>query len=108
MSERKIADFPAIPCPSCGATISKPKEWGMKEYGLVWYYCKKCKNWTTQSLKSTEELKTTTTKIIKKCYNPGCNTNQCNGKDVTIKSGCMTATAIADECRNCPSWSGWE
>lgn len=42
------------------------------------------------------------------CYKSGCNTDQCDGKDVTIKSGGMTATALSPECRVCEKWSGWE
>jgi hypothetical protein len=44
----------------------------------------------------------------RKCFLKTCNSSTCGGKDVTIKSGCMTATAISPECKSCPDWNGWE
>jgi hypothetical protein len=61
----KLAEFPAIKCPTCDTTIAKPKEWGMREFGLVWYYCKQCQYWTTQSLNSAKEIAINQTSICK-------------------------------------------
>jgi hypothetical protein len=58
-----LKDFPTIPCPTCQTSISKPIEWGMidmegvvhTDYG-VWYHCKKCGDWTIQTLTTAKQL----------------------------------------------------